>query len=111
MQKKEGDEFGIEPIKERVKMDGKLIEESFSLYGIPKILLRNSIPVKEAEKFVDDYEITPEYVFEWDEKERKVKISQRPWILFDDEGVESFSLLPQPVVVSLIKQMIDVLNL
>jgi adenylate kinase family enzyme len=111
MQRKEGDEFGIEPIKERVKMDGKLIEESFSLYGIPKILLRNSIPVKEAKNFVDDYEITPEYVFEWNEKENKVKISQRPWILFDDERMESFSLLPQPVVVSLIKQMVDVFNL
>jgi adenylate kinase family enzyme len=111
MVQKEGDELGIEPIRERLKLDQKLIEMAFSLYGIPKILLRNSIPVKEAENFVDDYEITPEYVFEWDEKERKVKISQRPWILFDDEGVESFSLLPQPVVVSLIKQMIDAFNL
>jgi len=108
---KEGDELGIEPIKERLKLDGKLIEESFSLYGIPKILLRNSISVREAEKFVDDYEITPEYVFEWDEKEKKVKVKEKPWVLIDDEGIESFSLLPQPVVVSLIKQMVDVLNL
>ena len=92
-------------------MDGRLIEESFSLFGIPKILLRNSIPVKEAKKFVDDYEVTPEYVFEWDEKEKKVKVKERPWILLDDEGLESYSLLPQPVVVSLIKQMVEVLSL
>jgi len=111
MEKKEGDELGIEPIRERLKLDGKLIEESFSLYGIPKILLRNSIPLKEAKKFVDDYEITPEYVFEWDEKEKKVKVKEKPWVLVDDEGIESFSLLPQPVVVSLICQMVDVLNL
>jgi len=111
MEKKEGDELGVEPIRERLKLDGKLIEESFSLYGIPKILLRNSIPIKEAKKFVDDYEITPEYYFEWNEKEKKVKVKERPWVLTDDEGIESYSLLPQPVVVSLIKQMVDVLNL
>jgi len=111
MEKKEGDELGVEPIRERLKLDGKLIEESFSLYGIPKILLRNSIPIKEAKKFVDDYEITPEYYFEWNEKEKKVIVKERPWVLIDDEGIESFSLLPQPVVVSLIKQMVDVLNL
>jgi len=108
---KEGDELGIEPIRERLKLDGKLIEESFSLYGIPKILLRNSISVKDAKKFVDDYEITPEYVFEWDKKEKKVKVKEKPWVLVDDEGIKSFSLLPQPVVVSLIYQMVDVLNL
>ena len=108
---KEGDELGIEPIRERLKMDKKLMEMAFSLYGIPKILLRNSIPVKESKKFVDDYEITPEYIFEWDEKEKKVKIKEKPWIFLDDEGVPSFSLLPQPVVVFLIKQMVDVLGL
>ena len=108
---KEGDELGIEPIRERLKLDGRLIEESFSLYGIPKILLRNSIPVKEAKNFVDDYETTPEYVFEWDKKEKKVRVREKPWILLDDEGMESFSLLPQPVVVSLIKQMVEVLSL
>lgn len=108
---KEGDELGIEPIRGRLKMDQKLMEQAFSLYGIPKILLRNSIPVKESKKFVDDYEITPEYIFEWDEKEKKVKIKEKPWIFLDDEGVPSFSLLPQPVVVFLIKQMVDVLGL
>jgi len=111
MVKKEGDELGIEPIKERLKMDGKLIEMTFSLYGIPKILLRNSLPVKEAKNFVDDYEITPEYIYEWDEKIKKVKIKEKPWIILDDEGVQSYSLLAYPVAVSLIKQMVEVLNL
>ncbi|MBU4298991.1 nucleoside monophosphate kinase [Patescibacteria group bacterium] len=107
---KEGDELGIEPIRERFIRDEKLMEMAFSLYGIPKILLRNSLPVKEAKNFVDDYEITPEYVFELDEKENKVKIKERPWV-FSVQGVESLSLLPQPVVVSLIKQMVNTLNL
>ncbi len=109
--KKEGDELGIKPLKERLKMDEKLMGEAFSLYGIPKILLRNSLPTREAQKFVDDYEIPPEYNFEWDMKQKKVKIKEKPWIFLDDEGVQSFSLSPQPVVVSLIKQMVEVLEL
>lgn len=111
MVKKEGDELGIEPIRKRLEMDAQLMEKSFSLYGIPKILLRNSIPVKEAEKFVDDYEITPQYSYQWLEKEKKVKIIEKPWLILDDQGRESYSLLAPPVVVSLIKQMIEVLGL
>lgn len=109
--KKEGDELGIEPIRERLKMDEKLMEMATSLYGIPKIFLRNSIPVEIAKDFVDDYEITPEYIFEWDEKEEKIIKKEKPWIIKDDEGIESFSLLPPPVVISLIKQLVEVLNL
>jgi len=103
--------LGVEPIRERLKMDGKLIEMTFSLYGIPKILLRNSLPLKDANNFVDDYEITPEYIFEWSGKEKRVKIKEKPWQILDDEGIPSLSLLPQPVVVSMIKQMVDVLGL
>lgn len=111
MVSKEGDEFGIAPIKERLELDEKLINQAFSLYGIPKILLRNSVPKKEAQKYVDDYEITPEYVYEWDKKNKKVKIIEKPWQVIDDEGIPSYSLLPPPIVVSLIKQMAGVLNL
>jgi len=111
MVQKEGDQFGIEPIRERLVMDGKLIEKSFSLYGIPKVLLRNSIPVEVAKDFLDDYEITPEYVMELDKKGGEVKINERPWVVNDDDGVPSYSLMPPPVVVSLIKQLTDILNL
>jgi len=111
MVSKEGDERGIEPIRERLKMDEKLMERAFSLYGIPKVLLRNSVPKKEAEKFVDDYEITPEYSYELDKKTKKVKIIEKPWQVIDNEGVPSYSLLPPPIVVSLIKQMVEVLSL
>lgn len=106
---KEGDELGIEPIKERLKMDEKLMEMAMSLYGIPKVLLRNSVPVGEAKDFVDDYEVTPEYVFTRDERNKKVKITEKPWV-FLEEDKESLSLLPQPVVVSLIKQLAGVLG-
>ena len=109
MERKEGDELGIEPLKERLKMDQKLMEQAISLYGIPKIFLRNSIPVSKAKNFVDDYETTPEYHFEI--LNGKTKRKEKPWIVKDDEGTSSFSLLAPPVVVSLINQLVEVLEL
>lgn len=108
MVSKEGDELGIVSIKERLKMDEKLMEMAQSLYGIPKVLLRNSVPVKEAKNYMNDYEVTPEYVFTRGEKDKTVKVTEEPWV-FSEDGVESLSLLPQPVVVSLIKQLAKVL--
>jgi adenylate kinase family enzyme len=108
---KEGDELGIEPIKERLDKDEMLIKEAYKLRGIPKVLLRNSIPADKAKDFADDYEITPEYVYEFDEKENKVITYEKPWEVKDDEGVLSNSLMPPPVVVSLIKQLVQVLGI
>ena len=108
---KEGDESGIAPIKERLEKDEELMEQANSLYGIPKIFLRNSLPKKLVKKYVDDYEITPEYHFQWDKSQKRVKIEERPWVVRDDEGIESVSLLAQPVAVSLLKQMVKVLGL
>ena len=108
---KEGDSFGIKPIKERLKKDGKLIAQAYSLQGIPKVLLRNSVPQKLAKEYVDDYEITPEYYYELNKKNKKVIIKEKPWVAMDDEGEPSYSLLPPPIVVSLIKQIAGVLNL
>ena len=132
MVQKEGDALGIDPIKERLKTDEKLIKQAFSLYGIPKVLLRNSVPVNKAKEFVDDYEITPEYSYELDknsgevnpvrdsedrEKPKKerisngVKIVEKPWQVLDDNGVPCYSLMPPPVVVSLIKQITKALKI
>ena len=108
---KEGDELGSKPIRERLKKDEQLIEQAFHLRGIPKILLRNSLPEKDAKKYVDDYEITPEYVYKWDERNKKVKITEKPWVVKDDRGVKSVSLLAAPVALSLIKQMEKTLEL
>lgn len=109
MKAKEGDDLGIGPIRDRLDQDGQLLKQVFSLYGIPKVVLRNSIAVQEAQDWVDDYEITPEYVYRWDEKAQKVKVSQKLWIIADEHGVPSYSLLPSPVVISLIKQIADLI--
>jgi len=111
MVQKEGDELGIKPIEGRLKMDEKLMEKAFSLYGIPKVLLRNSIPVDVAKAYVDEYEITPKYSYQWVKKENKVKVIEESLKIRDDKGVLSYSLLPEPVVVSLIKQLVEVLGL
>lgn len=106
---KEGDEKGIAPIKERLVKDGKLIEQAASLYGIPKVFLRNSVPKSVAKDYLDDYEITPEYGYKWDGK--KAQIQEKPWVIRDDQGKPSYSLMPPPVVVSLIRQLTKVLHL
>jgi|SRR5581483_5882088 len=109
MFRKEGDELGVGPIKDRLEMDDKISKQLQTVHGIDKVFLRNPIPVKFAKQVVDDYEITPEYKYELD-KNGKVKTIEVPWTVKDDEGVESYSLLPYPVVVSFIKQMANILT-
>lgn len=108
---KEGDEMGIESIRERLELDDKLIEKIFSIHGVPKVFIRNAVPVDKAEEYVDDYEITPEYVYEYDEQAKKVRTIEKPFVVKDDEGVEAYSLLAPPVAISLIKQLVKVLEL
>ncbi|TSC94222.1 MAG: Uncharacterized protein CEN87_573 [Parcubacteria group bacterium Licking1014_1] len=108
---KEGDELGIDPIRQRLNKDEMLIKRTFSLQGIPRVLLRNSVPADKSAEYVDDYEITPEYAYAFDEKENKVNTLEKPWEVLDDEGVLSNSLMPPPVVVSLIKQLVKALSL
>lgn len=109
MVSKEGDELGIKVIRDRLKKDEDLIHRAFDLHGIPKILLRNAVPVKEAEKMVDDYELTPEYVYHWEAKKKRVKIEEKSWTVKDDNDISSYSLLAPAVVVSLITQLADLL--
>jgi len=108
---KEGDELGISLIRSRLSLDEELIKKAYSLHGVPKLLLRNHISAETAKDYVDDYEITPEYSFEWDEKEKKVRVIEKPFKVLDDNGILSHSLLAPAVVVSLIKQMAKILNL
>jgi len=108
---KEGDELGIEPIRERLNKDETFIKQALTLQGVPKILLRNSIPVSEVKFATDDYEITPEYVYTFNEAENKVETSEKPWEVKNDQDVLSNSLMPPPVVVSLIKQLVKALGL
>ncbi len=107
---KEGDELGIEAIRDRVEVDDKVMRSLMDLYGVEKIFLRNSMPVSMVKKYSDDYEITPAYRYILNKKNQPV-IVEEPWIIKDDNGKTSYSLLPAPVTVSMIKQIAKVLKL
>jgi len=108
---KEGDELGIEAIRDRMELDDKVMRMLTELQGVPKVYLSNSIPVTVAKDYVDDYEITPAYRYEYDEKTKIVKIIEEPWSVIDDNGKPCYSLLPAPVAVAMIKQIAQVLGL
>jgi adenylate kinase family enzyme len=107
---KEGDELGIEPIRARLETDGQIFKQLLQLQGVPKVLLRNSVPVDKAAEYVDEYELTPAYGYEKG-AEGKVKILETPWVVNDDDGVPSYSLLPPAVVLGFIKQTAKALEL
>ena len=104
---KEGDEMGIGPIRPRLEKDEEILKKIFALHGVPKVLLRNHVPVSEAKKYFDEYEITPEYSYT--QKNGRVQIHESQWSINDDNGVESYSLLAAAVVVAMIKQLADIL--
>ncbi len=110
MVRKEGDEKGLSPIRERLNQDEELLKTALRIYGIPKILLRNHVPVKEAAGYYDDYEITPEYLFRRNSK-GGIVVDKKPWIVQDDNGVECYSLLAPPVVISFFKQLTEILGI
>ena len=106
---KEGDELGIEAIRDRIEADEKVSRRLLELKGVPKIFLRNSIPVSLAKKYVNDYEITP--VYNYKQVKGKVEVVERPWTVKDDQGRKAYSLLPATVALSLIRQMAEGLEL
>lgn len=108
---KEGDELGIEPIRKRLETDDAIFRQLLTLTGIPKVFLRNSVPVEKAKEYIDDYEVTPGYGFELDPATKAVKFTESPWVIKDDDGIDSYSLLPAAVSVGLIRQIADVLKL
>lgn len=106
---KEGDERGIDPIRDRLNKDEMIIRSAFALHGVPKVLLRNHVPVSEAKKLFDSYEITPEFNYTIGSN-GKIKMTEKPWSVLDDNGVLCNSLMAAPVVLAMIKQMAEILK-
>ncbi len=107
---KEGDQLGIEALRGRIEIDKKIMHSLLELQGVPKIYLRNAVPVKDAQENIDDYEITPEYTYGHD-ADGNIKITEVPWVINNDSGEPCYSLLPAAVGVSLIKQLTKTLGL
>jgi len=108
MVRKEGDEQGIAPIRDRLNLDGSLMEMAKDIHGIQKIFLRNSIPVSIANDNFDNYEITPEFYYE-KEADGKIVTKTKPWIVKDDDGVDCVSLMAPAVMVSYLRQLAKIL--
>ncbi len=106
---KEGDELGIENIKERIVDDLNLMEQARNMYGIEKVEIYNSLEKEKALEYVDDYELTKEYSFE-KTKEGEVKKTEKPFSIMDN-GKEYISLLPAPALIQLIRQLVVKLGL
>ncbi len=107
---KEGDEAGIESVRARLEKDDVVMEKVMGLEGIPKVFLRNSIPVDKKEEYIDDYEITPAYSYKLEKDGKTVKTLESSWIIKDDDGTPSHSLLAPPVVLSLLGQIAKILK-
>lgn len=105
---KEGDELGIEPIKDRIKLDGELMEMAKQLHGIQKIYAKNSFPADQAKNLCDDYEITPEFYYEKDST-GKIITKTKPWTFVDDEGNQAISLMAPTVMIGIIRQLAKIL--
>lgn len=108
---KEGKDLNPDSLRERAVNDEKVMETLLQLKGVPKVFLRSSLPIEAAAAAVDPFEITPAYRYKWDKDHQKVQVLTEPWVIRDDQGVPSYSLLAPPVVVALIKQMAQVLGL
>jgi adenylate kinase family enzyme len=114
MVRKDGDEKGIEPIRERLELDGKLMEMATSLHGVPMVFVRNSMPVEAAKENACDYELTPEFYYEdgadsADGTSEEVAVKEKPWIIKDDVGEDCHSLMAASALVSLFSQMHKIL--
>ena len=57
-----------------------------------------------------EYEVTPMYSYKKG-ADGKIEVIEEPWLLADDDGVESVSLLPAAVTLGFIKQTAKVLGL
>jgi len=101
---KEGDKLGIQAIRNRIKKDEKVMKDLIQLDGVGKIYLRNAIPIKQAKKYVNNYELTKACFYKYQNKQ--VQIIKKPWIIN-----KSYSLLAPPVVIFLIKQVTKILDL
>lgn len=107
---KQGDELGIEPIRSRLEADDEVTKKLMDIHGLPKLYLRNSVPVGSALKYVDEYEITPGYRYER-EADGSILTIEEPWKVTDDNGVECYSLMPAAVELAFIKQLTQALAL
>ena len=100
---KEGDAAGVASIQARLDADGELMEKALELQGIPMVLVRSSIPVTQANDYLEDYEIQPVIEYKYDGN--AVSTREVPWVFKDDSGVESYTMRAATFVVNMFSQI------
>lgn len=102
MERKEGDEKGIDLIKDRVITDLQVMEMARKMYGIYKFELYNAVPFDSADKLTYSFERT--YSFKHEIHGSEV-ISTKTEYIVEDHGKKYYSMLPPYVVVRFIKEL------
>jgi adenylate kinase family enzyme len=108
MEAKKGDDKGLDLIKERIENDLELVQMARNMYGIPKIELFNSLQKDKADLYVEEYEVTKEYVHNHEGEE--VTTEEKPFTV-EVDGTEYYSLLPAPVIVQYVRQLCHLFRL
>ena len=109
---KEGDEMGIDSIRERLELDDQLIDKIFRFLVFQKGLIRNAVPTELSKEIMWMIMKSRRHTsMSTTKKTGKVKTIEKPFVVKDDEGVEVYSLLAPPVALSLIKQLVRILGL
>ena len=105
---KEGDQDGINSIRERLDMEGQLMKRVSELHGVEKINLVSTLDAETSHIYADDYELTKEFTYVKKEDET-IEKSETTYTFSDDEGKQVHSLVATPVVVQFIYQLHKIL--
>jgi adenylate kinase family enzyme len=104
---KEGDSLGAASIADRLKTDEILMKQAFELHGIPRILVRGSIPLNQKDTVIEDYEVKKMHEFKLEGD--TVSDTAKDWAFEDDSGVLSCETYPAVHVVNIFLQLHKIL--
>lgn len=104
MERKEGDEKGIELIKDRINTDLDVMDIARQMYGIPKIELSSSLETSNMDEYTFDYERTKS----WKHKVINGKVvSTKQEYVFSEHGKTYCTVTPPWVVVNFIRYLAE----
>lgn len=107
--KKQGDQDGIEKIKERQKKVQDMIDEIKNQSPHLHLSVHNAILLDEAYKH-DPADFTEEAELFWDKDKKEVIRSFKPMVSTDEHGRKVYSRWPEPVVVDMVDKLVDWLD-
>lgn len=110
MTQKEGDDLGIDGIRQRLEADQATIEYAAQLQGVQHIYIRNSYPDEVAFDYLDEYEIAHEHVFSYNPVTQKVEVTTVPWKITDNNGQSVYSVTAPAAVVMFLRQLYEYLK-